>query len=52
MVDHESAWHGDTASRAALTTVQHHLHAYALGFVRLARVYAPQTLLGGADRLP
>ncbi|GAA3030796.1 hypothetical protein [Streptomyces glomeratus] len=32
----ESAWHGNTACRAALTTVRHNLHDYALGFARLA----------------
>ncbi|MEU6370979.1 hypothetical protein ABZ876_36100 [Streptomyces sp. NPDC046931] len=48
----ESAWSDNTACRAALSAVQRNLHDYALGFARLAGVHAPETLLGGADRLP
>ncbi|MPY60053.1 hypothetical protein [Streptomyces spongiae] len=47
--DPESAWPDNAACRAELRTVQRHIHAYALGFARLAGVHDADTLISSRN---
>lgn len=44
----ESAWPDNATCRAELRSVQRHIHAYALGFARLAGVHDADTLISNS----